>query len=275
MAAQSLLCAQGLSYEAFLSTERASLGFCSTSQSTGSSGVSFSSSAFHNGSYQRLGRLTSKVNSTSRRGEVVSEVVDSGGDFQRKVGQAAEDAKRKASDFARGTQKRAVNYIKDYDLETKARKAAKEAVEKYEEFTFDMQRRAANFDRSYRVSEKAKQGAKAAAEKAEDVDQKFGVRQKVRALVTDLRLKWPKFSKETRKFFATPIGQGVLLVVVAWLLLSGTFFQIFFWSLWIIPLAPVILKSFVRAALVEMHHLCRAQFSPSPCVHCTLGPGAP
>lgn len=199
---------------------------------------------------------------SSKRGPYFVSATANGDGFQDRARQTADNFKQKSADLAKAlsdgaadlfvsAKEQASRFEKDNDLTGKAKQLFVVAGEKYEEIGFEMKRSGARFDSQYKVSEKARQFADTLADKAQNVDEKLGIKQRLWALGTDLRLKMPIYQRRFRIFMATPGGQFLGVCFLAWLALSGWLFRIVIWSIWIIPLLPLILRFFVRETFTQ------------------------
>ncbi|GJP44352.1 hypothetical protein CLOM_g3731 [Closterium sp. NIES-68] len=175
--------------------------------------------------------------------------------FFRDLSDAAQKKAKEASNSASkafGSAKSKVeSFARENDLEKKLKGAAKSAASRLEELSFEAERYATNIDRRYGVKEKANELLGGAVNQLREVDEKLRVRQRFRAVSQDLKQKWPKYERQLNEFKETPIGQAVFFGAFCWLLLSGWLFQLFFWSLWLIPLLPWIVRSMAGNAIVE------------------------
>lgn len=124
-------------------------------------------------------------------------------DYRRRMEDAAESAKSNFSDAAKtfqekaaesfsGVKREAQRFERENDVKGKAKQAFELANQKYEEFSDDVRRQGVKIDRKYKVMEKAKDLADAVSSQARDVDQRFGVRENLKAASKDITVNLPK-----------------------------------------------------------------------------------
>lgn len=156
-----------------------------------------------------------------------------------------------ASDLFDSAKDRASKFGQDVDFSGKAKQFIADAGDKYEEINFDIRRKGARLNSQYKISEKAKHFAASVVDRAETVDEKLGIKRKLRAMSMDIGLKAPTYRRRLRLFLDSPGGQLLGVCFLAWFFLSGWFFRILVWSFWIVPLVPLLVRLFVKAAFVQ------------------------
>ncbi|KAL2649376.1 hypothetical protein R1flu_017504 [Riccia fluitans] len=197
------------------------------------------------------------------RGWNVIMATGNGQDFGSQASRVVKDASRKAQKAAREFSSQAEKLFEqakrnasklgkeDEDLQTKLNRFAQAAIRKLEEVTYDVKRWAAKWDREYQITEKAQQAFEYASEQVQSVDRQLGVGRKTRELTVNLRLKWPTYRRQLSDFLETPIGKSAGTVFLLWLLVSGWFFRLLLFSMWVIPFLPLLISKFGKAAIVQ------------------------
>lgn len=183
--------------------------------------------------------------------------------FDRRLNQMAEDAKKRAADAAKAFTAKAEEAMNDAkrkaskfqdtnDLKGKAAKAARQANQRLEELGYDVRKQAVRWDRQYGFSDKAEQAKEYAQEQVQNLDKQLNLRQKFRNFQSEFRLRWPAIRRNVNSFLDTTLGKAVATLFFAWFVLSGWFFRLFFYSVWLLPLAaPLLIGTLSKNLIVE------------------------